>query len=55
MEKCMNCYICKKLSSFVSTESPSGYFVCGNCGYKTSEGKQEFIITPFGYKFIEVK
>ena len=45
------CQICRKEQQFAESESPKGYFICGNCGFRTSFGKMKLIENKFGYNF----
>lgn len=47
------CPICRKHQPFVKTESPSGYQVCTQCGYRESKKKLKLIITERSYEFKE--
>lgn len=49
------CPMCKKSSEFIHTESPKGFYICGNCGFRTSFGKLKMIIDEYGYRFEEIK
>ena len=48
------CFVCKQERIFTETESPSGYYLCGSCGVRTSFGTKKLIKGMHGVEFKEV-
>lgn len=47
------CLMCKKNTKFAMCHSPSGFWVCTRCGFRSSFGRYKLIVNEFGYYFEE--
>lgn len=45
------CEKCKKATQFIDCESPTGFWICGECGMRTSFGNLKLIRNPWGFSF----
>ena len=52
--KVMKCNLCKHEGIQTSTLGPTGFWICNQCGARTSEQPFEMIVTHFGFTFKEV-
>jgi C4-type Zn-finger protein len=48
-----HCPVCRKVTKFAYTESPSGFKVCTECGYRVTNSKLKMVIESYGYTFRE--
>lgn len=49
----MYCKMCCKEQEFASSETPSGFKICTNCGFRVGSDKRKLVLTSYGYTFVD--